>query len=158
MKLYEIEESINDILNTAEVNEETGEVLIDYAKLEALEMEKEQKIENVINYYLDLDGDSEKFANEIHSLTQKKKTLENKKDSLKRFLDSIHNGFNADYGTHSIKYRASKRLEGEDLTVLPEDCIKIEKKPIAEAIKAYLKSGKLLVGWEVVENKNIQIK
>ena len=158
MKLYEIEDSINEILNNAEVNEETGEVLIDYAKLEALEMEKNAKIENVIKYYLDLDGDIDKFSAEIKSLTERKKALSNKKDSLKRFLDTLHQGLPAEYGTHTIKYRLSKSLQGEDITVLPDDCIKVEKKPIADAIKTRLVNGEKLVGWEIVENKNIQIK
>ena len=158
MRLYEIEESINIIMNEAEIDEATGEVLIDFEKIQSLEMEKEKKIENIIMYYLDLKGDIDKFAGEIKSLGLKKKTLTNKQESLKRFLDGIHQGDTVEYGVHKVSYRKSKKLQGDDIDVLPNNCVETKHVPIAVAITAYLNSGKLLEGWEIVENQNIQIK
>ena len=158
MKLYEIEEQINELLNNADVNEETGEVIIDFEKLQSLTMAKEEKIENVIKYYLDISGDIDKFASEIKSLAAKKKTLTNKQDSIKRWLDSLHQGTKAEYGTHSVSYRKSKKVVGENIEVLPEDCIKIEKTAVATQVKKLLESGVEIDGWQIVENQNIQIK
>jgi hypothetical protein len=158
MKLYEIEQQISELLNNAKVNEETGEVVIDFEKLQSLTMAKEEKIENVIKYYLDLTGDIDKFASEIKSLTAKKKTLTNKQDSIKRWLDSLHQGTKAEYGTHSISYRKSKKVVGEDVELLPEECIKVEKTAVATEVKKLLEAGVEIEGWQIVENQNIQIK
>jgi len=158
MKLYEIEEQINELFNEAEIDEETGEVTINYEKLEALNIEKNVKVENIIKYYLDLNGDIAKFKSEIVSLGNKKRTLENKQKSIKEFLDKIHQGQKAVYGTHNINYRNSEKLQGEDIDVLPDDCVKTEIKPIASEIKARIKSGELFEGWSIVKNQNIQIK
>ena len=158
MRLYEIEESINIIMNEAEVDENTGEVLIDFDKLQALEMAKDVKIENIIKYYLDLKGDIDKFAAAIKTLTQKKKTLTNKREILKKWLDTIHHGDTAEYGVHKVSYRSSKKLQGEDIDVLPNDCVKTEYKPILDMIKNHINLGEEFEGWEIVENKNIQIK
>jgi hypothetical protein len=158
MKLYEIEQQISELLNNAKVNEETGEVVIDFEKLQSLTMAKEEKIENVIKYYLDLTGDIDKFASEIKSLTAKKKTLTNKQDSIKRWLDSLHRGTKAEYGTHSISYRKSKKVVGEDIEVLPDECIKVEKTVVATEVKKLLEAGVEIEGWQIVENQNIQIK
>ena len=158
MRLYEINDQINELLESAEINEETGEVLIDYAKLESLEMARETKIENVIKYYLDLEGDIAKYTEEIKELTKRRKSMENKHDSLKSFLDTLHNGNNANYGVHKISYRASKSLLGESLDAVPIEYIKTERKPLRSELKAYIEAGNIVDGWEIAVKKNIQIK
>ena len=46
MKIYEIENAISDLLS--QVDEETGEILFDPEQLEALQMERDGKIENLV--------------------------------------------------------------------------------------------------------------
>ena len=157
MKLYQIEDQIAVILEGT-VNEETGEVTIDYSKLEELEGAKTQKIENIIRYYKNTIGDAEKFDAEIKNLSARKKTLENKANSLKNFLDMLHNGNKAEYGVHKITYRKSSKLKDGDINLLPEAFTNMTITANKADIKEYLKSGKKLEGWEIVEKQNIQFK
>jgi len=158
MKLYQIEDQIAEILEGT-VDEETGEVTIDYDKLDDLKFEKDRIIEWLIKSYLNLSGDIDKFKAEIDKLSKKKRTLENKQSGLKNYLDILHNETPADYGVHSIKYRASEKLKSGKVDDLPFELTKTETLPVASAdIKKYLKSGKLIEGWEIEQRKNIQIK
>ena len=123
MKLYEINNKMEELLN-GEVDEETGEVAINWPLFNSLEMAKEAKIESLINYYTELKGDIDKFSREAKRIQADKKTMENKADSIKRYLDGIHEGQKASYGTHKITYRSSKAVEGEErmsLLILSQD-------------------------------------
>ena len=71
MKLYEIDEAIMNC-----VDPETGE--IDEEKLEALQLERNKKIDNVAAWVLDLQGDVDKIKNEIDRLNKLKEQAEKK--------------------------------------------------------------------------------
>jgi len=157
MKLYEIDKAILDIYDNAEIDE-NGEMHIDEQLLAYLEHDRDAKIEGLIKYYKDMQGDIEKFKAEIKSLAESKKVLENKSDSLERFLDTLHKGEAKQYGVHKVSYRKSTVVVGNDLDILPPEL----KNTVVEAkkaeIKAKLKEGVEIIGWSLLERKNIQIK
>lgn len=174
--LYQIDEQINELLNTAEINEETGEIFVDFEKLNKLSMEKDKKIENIIRYYKDLIGDVDKFDAEIAVLTNVKKVIENKAESLKRYLDSSlpekiyvdkkgeTKSKKYEYGIHTITWRKSEKVVPDNDTD-PIGCTPlkfIKKKEIVEAdktaIKDAIKAGEKVSGWSIQNNQNIQIK
>jgi len=157
MKLYEINNKMEELLN-GEVDEETGEVAINWPLFNSLEMEKSAKIESLINYYIDLQGDVDKFTVEMMRIGDKRKKMQDKAASIKRYLDGIHEGQKASYGTHNITYRSSKAVEGEDLEFLPLELVNVERKANKSEIKAYIEGGNIVKGWSIVEKKNIQIK
>ena len=80
MTLYEIESAI---LNC--VDQETGEI-IDAEALNALQMERDKKIEGVALWVKDLRAEAEAIGNEVKSLNARKKAAENKAERLKQWL------------------------------------------------------------------------
>lgn len=101
--LYEIDQAILDCVDL-----ETGEIL-DPEKLDALQMEREQKLEGVALWVKDLKAEAEAVKAEADKLTARKKTVENKIDGLKQWLLYALNGEKLKtarcnvYQTHSQK-------------------------------------------------------
>lgn len=157
MKLYEISQAILDIYDNAEIDE-NGEMHIDDQLLAYLEQDRDNRIEGLIKYYKDIQGDIEKFRAEIRSLAESKRVLENKSESLEKFLDTLHKGEAKQYGVHKVSYRKSTIVVGSDLDALPPEL----KNTVVEArkadIKAKLKEGVEIIGWSLLDKKNIQIK
>ena len=156
MKLYEIENEIKAILDIDP--DENGELNIDYDALDGLEMEKSQKLENMIKYYKSVIRDVQAFKAEEKELAARRKALENKGESLKSYLDLIHSGEKAEYGVHKISYRKSEKIIEGDMSELPGQCIVVEHKPMKSIIKKELKNGTNIPGWAIETKMNIQIK
>ena len=78
--LYEIDQAILDCVDL-----ETGEIL-DSAALDALQMEREQKLEGVALWVKDLKAEAAAVKEEADKLTARKKALDNKIDGLKAWL------------------------------------------------------------------------
>lgn len=157
MKLYEIDKAILDIYDNAEIDE-NGEMHIDDQLLAYLEQDRDAKIGGLIKYYKDMQGDIEKFKAEIKSLAESKRVLENKADSLEKFLDTLHKGEAKQYGVHKVSYRKSTVLIGSDLDILPPELKNTVVEPKKADIKAKLKEGVEIAGWSLLDKKNIQIK
>ena len=78
--LYEIDQEILDC-----IDDETGEIL-DTEKLDALQMEREAKLEGVALWVKDLKAEAEAVKAEADKLNARKKALDNKIDGLKNWL------------------------------------------------------------------------
>ena len=78
--LYEIDAAI-----LAAVDQETGEIL-DTAKLDALQMEREAKLEGVTLWIKDLNAEAEAVKAEADKLIARKRALDNKITGLKMWL------------------------------------------------------------------------
>ena len=78
--LYEIDQEILDC-----VDMETGEIL-DAAKLDALQMEREHKLEGVALWVKDLNAEAAAVKEEADKLTARKRALDNKISALKMWL------------------------------------------------------------------------
>ncbi len=101
--LYEIDQAILDCVDL-----ETGEIL-DAERLDALQMEREQKLEGVALWVKDLKAEAEAVKEEADKLNARKKALDNKIDSIKAWLTAALNGEKLKtarcnvYQTHSQK-------------------------------------------------------
>ena len=155
MTLYEINQAILDT-----VDQETGEI-IDLDRLNALEMERDQKISNVACWIKDLKAEAEAIKAEKQALEKRQKAAENTAESLKQWLQFALNGEKFKDARCSISYRRSERVVFEDgflLNSLPEQFKKVTIEPKKTEIKDYLKTGATLEGVELVESSNIQIR
>lgn len=86
MKLYEIDQKIQAILDGAEVDAETGELLLDTEELEALQMEREAKLEGVALAIKNLSAEAAAIREEEKKLAERRKVTENKVERLKGWL------------------------------------------------------------------------
>ena len=157
MNLYEIEQEIMSC-----VDMETGEI-IDCEKLDALTMERDQKIENIALWVKNLEADAKAYKDEKDSFAQKQKVAENKAKSLKGYLSRFLAGAAYKSTKVNICFRKSESVDVFSMEALIEygkaDYLKY-KEPEADktAIKNAIKAGANIPGCILVENQNIQIK
>lgn len=159
--LYEIDAAI-----LACVDPETGEIL-DTEKLEALQMERFEKIEKVALWYKDLLGDAEKIKAEKTALAEREAATRNKAESLKKWLAQALDGEKLSTPKVALNFRKSEAIEIEDEAAFVmwaqdtgHDNLLSYKDPAPNktAIKAAIKSGQYIDGASIVERYNIQIK
>lgn len=157
MNLYEIEQEIMSC-----VDMESGEV-IDFEKLDALTMERDQKIENIALWVKNLEADAKAYKEEKDNFAQKQKSAENKAKSLKEYLSRFLDGTAYKSTKVNVSFRTSKAVDVFDISELMtmDDCDNYlkykEPEPDKTAIKNAIASGVNVPGCKIVENQNIQI-
>lgn len=153
MNLYEIE---NEILNCVDM--ETGEI-VDIKKLESLQMERDQKIENIGCWIKNLLSDAKALKEEKDNLAARQKVAENKAASLKEFLSKYLDGEKFKTAKVSISYRKSDSVDISSNATVPEEFLKYaEPTPDKIGLKSALKAGKEFPGISLKTSQNIQIK
>lgn len=153
MNLYEINNSILEC-----VDEETGEI-IDMERLEQLQLERDEKIENIGCWIKNLLSDAEQLKAEADKLTARKRVAENKANSLKAYLQEFLAGERFKSSKIAISYRKSESVDVPDWRDIPEDYLKCkEPEPDKALIKKALKDGQEIAGCALVEKQNMQIK
>lgn len=151
--LYEIEQSILDCIDL-----ETGEI-IDTERLEHLEMQREKKIESVALWYRNLLSDAEQYKAEKDRFAALEKAAKNKAESLKNYLNNSLQGGTFKSSKINITYRKSESVVVTDLYSIPDEFVNyLEPMPDKTMIKKLLKSGSQIMGVQLVESTNIQIK
>lgn len=150
--LYEIDAQI-----MACVDFETGEI-IDEEKLQALQLEFNQKVEGIALWIKNLLAEAKMIKEEKDNLAARQKSCENKAESLKRYLSSALDGEKFMTAKVSISYRKSESVEIEDVSLLGDDYLKFKPEPDKTKIKEALKNGVELQGATLVKKNNIQIK
>lgn len=153
MTLYEINEQILSC-----IDEETGEVL-DADKLNALQIEKDEKIENVALWIKDLKAEAEAMKTEKKSFEERQKACENKAESLKKWLADALNGEKFKTNKVLISFRKTKSVQVSDIWQVPEEYIKYgEPTPDKNAIKKAIEAGEDIHGAFLVENTSMTVK
>ncbi len=151
--LYEIN---NEILGCFDA--ETGEIL-DVERLEALQMEKDAKLENVALWYKNLLSDAAQYKAEKDAFAEREKQAKNKAESLKRYLDNALQGSPFKTIRANITYRKSEAVIIDDLSKIRDDLLKYsEPEPDKTAIKRAINEGQEIVGAHIEVRNNINIK
>ena len=152
--LYEIEKAMLECIDL-----ETGE-LIDFERFDRLQMEREQKIENVVLWIKNLQSDALAFKAEKDSFAEREKAATKKAEQLKGWLSQVLEGQKFSTAKCAVSFRKSTKLEVLDETIIPKELmVKTESiNPDANAIKALLKAGQEVKGCRLIENLNPQIK
>lgn len=154
MTLYEIDSAIMDCIDA-----ETGEI-IDPAKLEALQMQRESKIENVALWVKNLKALTSAIKAEKDALAEREAIHKAKIESLSKWLVGALNGAKFETPKVTISFRNSEAVEITDESEIPAEYMreKVQTAPDKTAIKEALKSNFHVPGAILVQNKNIQIK
>lgn len=166
-RLFDIDERLRNALEYG-VDSETGELFED-EELEKLingiGLERDIKIDNICNFIKELDAEAEAIKKEADKLTARKKAKENKRDSLKRFLDNYMKYCELtkfETAKNVVSYRKSTKLnvnESVFLKVNKKLCSRIiTYKYDKSELTRQLKQGKEIKGCELQENMNLQVK
>ena len=158
--LYEINQNILNCITTEEgmtVNTETGEV-IDVAALEALELERSEKIRNIA-LWINLKSDVIALDAEEKAFKARKDAAKKKAEQLSGYLASVLNGEKVTGTDFAISWRKSTAVNVTDEKAIPPTFLipqppKVDKTGISKA----LKNGEAVSGAELVERQNMTIK
>ena len=162
MTIYEIDNAIQEALEAA-IDPETGELTDEalLADLEELQMERNQKVENIICFIKNLDGDAKAIRDEEKALAARRKTAERRSDSLRKYLQWALGGEKFSSARGSVSFRRSKQVEVDEnrLFEVPEQYLRYkDPEPDKKAISEALKAGEEVPGCRLVENVSMIIK
>lgn len=152
MNLYQIDKSILELIDP-----ESGEIL-DYEAFAELQMERDQKIENIALWIKNLMAEVKALEEEEKRFAERKKAAKNKAESLKRYLDTILQGNPLKTTKFTVSYRKSEQTKVDDISLIPAEYLK-EVKPEADltALKKAIKSGQVIQGAHLETVNNISI-
>ena len=176
--LYEISQQLQ-ILEEFMVDPETGEFLDEdsfNAKFDEIQMALNEKIENSMCFYKNLQADIEAFKTEEKNIAQRRKVKENLAERIKNRIDNYIrmkytnedgvvdtdglNKFKMETPRMKLSYRKSDSVDVYDIDSLPKEYIKekVELSADKTALKKILKDGKEIKGAKIVTNLNMQVK
>ncbi len=163
MKLHEIDERIEACVKLDDgraVDTETGEI-IDIEALEALEMERDSKLENVGCWYKQLLAEADAIKAEKQALAEREKAKRNKADSLKAFLTHYLGGKKFETAKVAMSFRKSEAVEFDSAYIadVPMEFLKVREPELDKtAAKKAIKAGEEIPGCALVTRQNLTIK
>ena len=160
--LYEINQEILDCVDL-----ETGEIL-DTEKLDALQMEREAKLEGVALWVKDLKAEADAVKAEADKLNARKKALDNKIEGLKAWLLFALDGGKIKTARCNVYQTHSQRVAVEDEEKLiqwcqtlkePERFLRFREPELRkDEIKKALKDDYEIPGASLEETESVVIK
>lgn len=160
MTLFEIDQRILSCLDS-----ETGEI-VDPEQLEALQMERTQKIENIALWIKNLESDEVALKAQKDAFAEREKAVKKRIESLKNYLVRALDGEKFTTTMCAVSFRKSERVTIDDEGAFVEwarenkDDLLSYKMPTIDktAVKAALKSGMQFDGVRLESCLNPQIK
>ena len=151
--LYEIKKEI-----LACIDMETGEIIAP-EKLEALQMDKREKLRNIAFVALNAAADAKAYEEQEKKFAARKRSAKATVEWAKATLAAELGGQKMKEPEFSISYRKSEAVEVADEAAVPDEFrIPQPDKIDRAALKAALKNGAVIAGAQIVERQNIQIK
>ena len=169
MNLYQIDRAIEELLEASfnfTVDEETGEVTFEdhSAEVEALQIERAKKLENVALYIKNLDDLIDDIKAEEKAMAERRKAKEKKVEYLRQYLgNSLITANEPGFETAKVKVSFSKSsaviVDEEKLDkAFVKETIKTTYAPDKKAIKAAIKAGETVTGAYIEERKAVKIQ
>lgn len=127
--------------------------------LDALQMERDEKIEQICLWIKNLRAEAQMVTAEAKNLTDRAKKLTNKADNLERYVASNLDGKPFKTSKVNVTWRKSESVNITDESLIPDRFMDIQvvRKPVKKTIKAYLKEAEAKgeeVPWAKIEQKN----
>lgn len=163
MNLFDIDARLTACvkLNDAQaVDTETGEV-IDLEAIAALEMERDEKLENLGCWYKQLIAEADALKTQKNIFAEREKAKRNKAESLKTYLADYLDGKKFETAKVALTFRRSEAVEFDNqyLRCVPSEYLKFKEPELNKtAVKQAIKAGENVPGCELVERQNLQIK
>lgn len=166
-RLYEI---TGDLLTLQEMLEDSVDDQVLADTLEAVQGEYELKLESYCKVIKNLEADMEALKNEAKRLTDKRKTLENNVDRLKKAMFDSMKATNTPKVKGQLFTVAIQKNGGvipinydkndKNITAnLPDQLVNIVETPNLEAIRELLEDGKVVDGFTLGERgESLRIK
>lgn len=152
MNLYEIKREILDCIDL-----QTGEI-IDCEKLEALSIERDEKIENILLWIKNLKAEAAALQAEKLAFAKRQTVCENQIERLEKYIIGALNGDKWESAKVKASFRRSDELimaEGAKIPVaFRKQKIELDK----AGLKAAIKGGKKYKGFSIETKLNLQIK
>ncbi len=153
MKLYEINAEIESCIDM-----ETGEV-VDAEKLDALQIEKKEKVKNIALWIKNLKSDEAALKAEKDAFDARMKAAKRKRESLESYLSNCLQGEAVKDTEFAISFRTSKAVSVLDEKAIPEEWWKQAAPTLMKAeLLAALKEGKEIPGAVLEERQNMSVK
>lgn len=167
--LYELNSGILELLeygfNRECVDEETGEIDAERASeyLEALQLERGEKVENIALYIKSLDSEAAAIKAEEKNLQARRTAKERKAERLREYLKTSMLALNEpkfETARVALSFRTSKQVVVSDMEKLDKAYIKekVEYSADKTAIKKAIESGATVNGAYIEEKQNLNIK
>ena len=153
MKLYDINQEILDCIDM-----ETGEIIAP-EKLEALQMDKHEKLRNIAFVALNATADAKAYEEQEKKFAARKKAAKATVEWAKATLARELGGEKMKEPEFTVSYRKSEVVEISNLDAVPCEFLtpqppKVDKVSLKKAVKG----GAVIDGVSLVECQNIQIK
>ena len=163
MNLYQINAGIEEAMEAmlASVDPETGEVSQEAVdSLFALQMEKDQKLDNIGAYIKNLMAEVKALKDEEASLKARRESKEKQIERLKEYVASNMDSDKFESSRVVFSFRASETVDIPDESLLEERFMvqKVTASPDKKAIKEALKAGEEVRGAFLIPHRNLQIK
>ena len=160
MRLYEINAALEELLN--QQDPETGELTCDMGALEALMLERDEKLEGLALYCKNCDAEAKAIREEEKALADRRRSLENRAGRAREFLELQLRGEKFTTPRVAVSWRKSEAVEigmGFFATDANERFLRY-RDPEADkaAVRAALKAGETVPGAELVTRQSMQIK
>lgn len=164
MKLYEINNEIQRILEGA-VDEETGEVLVDFEALDALVEARDAKVQSCGLHYLNRQAEINMLKAEIDRLTKRMKSLASQNNNLLGYIERNLGGAEFACTQFAVKYTKSSKVEVDEAFCAYaarsrkyKDLIRTKLEPDKTAIGNLLKTGVKVPYAKIVQTSSMKIK
>lgn len=163
MTIYEIDKEIAALLD-AGIDEETGELLVDTDALEALQGERDQKVENLALAYKNMTAEAKAIRAEEEALAARRRSTEAKAERARKYLDYVLAGEKFKTARVAVSYRknTSVRLAPDFIEWAQENAEELLRYKAPEAnkteIAAILRAGGAVHGAELIESQTMSIK
>lgn len=161
MTLFEVDQRLFDL-----VDPETGE-LTDYEAFAALQMEREEKIENAVLYVKNLDAEAKAIREEEKLLAERRRVKEARASRLRDYIQQALCGEKFETARCAVSYRKTTALGVEDNSAavlwLEENGYRdlvVYGAPTMDkrSVTALLKSGTEIPGLSLEERQSMQVK
>lgn len=161
MTIYDIDQRILEL-----VDPETGE-LMDFDAFDELKMERDRKIENMALWVKELTATASAIKAEVDTLIERKKAVERRCESLKRYLAYILQGEKFTTPRCAVSFRKSTSVQVDDQDQLIrwleqnsyDDCVKYKEPEVSKTeVGKLIKSGMPVPFAHLEERQSVGVK